>query len=271
MTSKSAETTAMAFRAVEVCASISTPWSRPSDTEAHKPSPEPILLALERLGAGPERAVYVGDAPVDVAAGKAAGVATVAVLWGAFSPAALAQAAPDFTVETPVAISNLCLDGDRCRAREAPHERRRPAGRRRRGRRSQRPTRRSRRRGRRPPRRRAAGGDRASHYHYYVLDSPRSATPTTTLLLRELEDLEGEYPELITPDSPTQRVGGAAGSRQLRHRSPCSRWQCPNEEELLAWDAARRLLGPRRTKPREYVPEPKIDGLAISLIYQDGV
>ena len=68
-----------------------------SDTDAHKPSPEPLLLALERLGSAPDHAVYVGDAPVDVAAGKAAGVATVAVLWGVFSRAALAAAAPDFT------------------------------------------------------------------------------------------------------------------------------------------------------------------------------
>jgi pyrophosphatase PpaX len=110
VTSKSAETTAMAFRAVGLREYFDTVVTA-SDTDAHKPSPEPIVLALERLGASPERAVYVGDAPVDVAAGKAAGVTTVAVLWGAFSPAALAAATPDFTVATPAALADLCLDG----------------------------------------------------------------------------------------------------------------------------------------------------------------
>jgi pyrophosphatase PpaX len=100
----------MAFRAVGLREYFDTVVTA-SDTDAHKPSPEPIVLALERLGATPERAVYVGDAPVDVAAGKAAGVTTVAVLWGAFSPAALAAAAPDFTVATPVALADLCLGG----------------------------------------------------------------------------------------------------------------------------------------------------------------
>ena len=110
VTSKSADTTAMAFRAVGLRQYFDAVVTA-SDSHAHKPSAEPLLLALERLGAAPDRAVYVGDAPVDVAAGKAAGVATVAVLWGVFSPAALAAAAPDFTVATPAALADLCLDG----------------------------------------------------------------------------------------------------------------------------------------------------------------
>jgi pyrophosphatase PpaX len=52
------------------------------DTQRHKPDPDPILLALERLGAGPDEAAYVGDSPFDVAAAKAAGVYAVAVGWG---------------------------------------------------------------------------------------------------------------------------------------------------------------------------------------------
>jgi pyrophosphatase PpaX len=110
VTSKSADTTAMAFRAVGLRQYFDAVVTA-SDSHAHKPSAEPLLLALERLGAAPDRAVYVGDAPVDVAAGKVAGVATVAVLWGVFSPAALAAAAPDFTVATPAALADLCLDG----------------------------------------------------------------------------------------------------------------------------------------------------------------
>ncbi len=114
VTSKSAETTAMAFRAVGLREYFDAVVTA-SDTNAHKPSPEPLLLALERLGAPVDHAVYVGDAPVDVAAGKAAGVATVAVVWGVFSRAALAAAAPDFTVATPAALADLCLDGGRRR------------------------------------------------------------------------------------------------------------------------------------------------------------
>lgn len=110
VTSKSADTTAMAFRAVGLREYFDVVVTA-SDSAAHKPSAAPLLLALERLGAAPERAVYVGDAPVDVAAGKAAGVATIAVLWGVFSRAALTAAAPDFIVATPAALADLCLAG----------------------------------------------------------------------------------------------------------------------------------------------------------------
>jgi pyrophosphatase PpaX len=110
VTSKSADTTAMAFRAVGLREYFDVVVTA-GDTTDHKPSAAPVLLALERLGATAERAVYVGDAPVDVAAGKAAGVTTVAVVWGVFTPAALAAAEPDFTVATPAALADLCLDG----------------------------------------------------------------------------------------------------------------------------------------------------------------
>jgi pyrophosphatase PpaX len=65
------------------------------DTATHKPDPDPILLAIARLGGTPAEAVYVGDAVVDVLAGQAAGTATVAVTWGAGRPEALAVAGPD--------------------------------------------------------------------------------------------------------------------------------------------------------------------------------
>jgi pyrophosphatase PpaX len=60
----------------------------------HKPDPEPVLVALDRLGVSPETAVFVGDSPHDIAAGNAAGVATVAALWGPFSREQLAVARP---------------------------------------------------------------------------------------------------------------------------------------------------------------------------------
>jgi pyrophosphatase PpaX len=69
-------------------------------TERHKPDPEPVLTALERLGAGPTEAAFIGDSPFDVACGKAAGVFTVAVAWGNIHPIEnLAEA--DVLVESP--------------------------------------------------------------------------------------------------------------------------------------------------------------------------
>lgn len=64
------------------------------DTERHKPGPEPVLLALERVAVAPMHAVYVGDSPHDMYAGRAAGTATAAALWGPFSREELAPAHP---------------------------------------------------------------------------------------------------------------------------------------------------------------------------------
>jgi pyrophosphatase PpaX len=69
------------------------------DTERHKPDPDPVLLALERLEATPEEAAYVGDSPFDVRAAKAAGVAAIAVTWGGIHSAdRLAGEQPDALV-----------------------------------------------------------------------------------------------------------------------------------------------------------------------------
>jgi pyrophosphatase PpaX len=65
------------------------------ETTRHKPDPEPVNLALQRLGITSDRAVFVGDSPYDIQAGKAAGVLTVAALWGAFSRETLADANPN--------------------------------------------------------------------------------------------------------------------------------------------------------------------------------
>jgi pyrophosphatase PpaX len=72
------------------------------ETERHKPDPQPIRLALERLGARPEEAAYVGDSPFDIAAGKAAGVFTVGVTWGRIhARGRLEPEEPDAIVDTP--------------------------------------------------------------------------------------------------------------------------------------------------------------------------
>ena len=72
------------------------------ETEHHKPHPEPVLTALERLGSRPEQAAFVGDSPFDMGAGKAAGVFTVAVAWGKIHPVErLLETGADTVVHTP--------------------------------------------------------------------------------------------------------------------------------------------------------------------------
>jgi pyrophosphatase PpaX len=72
------------------------------ETERHKPDPEPLLLALERLDARPEDAAYVGDAPFDIKAAKAAGLFSVGVTWGGIhARERLEQEEPDALVDTP--------------------------------------------------------------------------------------------------------------------------------------------------------------------------
>ena len=93
-------------------------------------------------------------------------------------------------------------------------------------------------------------------------------------LLKELEALERDHPELITPDSPTQRVGGRAvvGFATVEHEAPMlSLDNTYSEEELRAFDErVRKGLGERHQGPVPYVSELKIDGLSIALRYQDG-
>ena len=117
VTSKSRDTTQMAFRAVGLAEQFDVVVTA-SDTTEHKPSPVPLLLCLERLGAVAEGSIYVGDSPYDIQAGAAAGMATAAVAWGVFGKEALLAAAPDYWLEEPRELLALCLRG----------EGRRPAG-----------------------------------------------------------------------------------------------------------------------------------------------
>jgi pyrophosphatase PpaX len=71
------------------------------DTDAHKPEPDPILLALERMNVGPDAAIYVGDSPYDILAARAAGVASGAALWGIHAKDDLLELWPDHVFETP--------------------------------------------------------------------------------------------------------------------------------------------------------------------------
>jgi DNA ligase (NAD+) len=119
--------------------------------------------------------------------------------------------------------------------------------------------------------------DRANQL-YYVEDAPELSDAEYDALLRELVDLEAAYPELVTPDSPTQRVGfaPAATFSEVRHGQPMlSLGNAFSHDELRAFDARlRRGLGrPPAPEPAEgvdYVAELKIDGLAVSLRYKRG-
>ena len=77
------------------------------DVAHHKPDPAPVHAALERLGADPDTAVFIGDSPHDMAAGRAAGVRTAAALWGPFPREALAPHRPDFWLAAPADIARL--------------------------------------------------------------------------------------------------------------------------------------------------------------------
>ncbi len=117
-------------------------------------------------------------------------------------------------------------------------------------------------------------------YHarrYYVLDDPEIGDDDYDALFRELQELEERHPELATPDSPTKRVGSEPVSQleKVRHELPMlSLANARSAEELRAW--VQRMRGHLSREGIEdpaftYVCEPKIDGLAISLLYEDGV
>jgi DNA ligase (NAD+) len=116
----------------------------------------------------------------------------------------------------------------------------------------------------------------AHNHRYYVLDDPVIGDDAYDALLDELRALEAEHPELRRPDSPTQRVGAEPVSRleKVRHPQPMfSLANARSEEELRAWVARMRshLLREGIEDPTfRFVCEPKIDGLAVSLVYRDG-
>lgn len=111
------------------------------------------------------------------------------------------------------------------------------------------------------------------NYLYYILDQPEVSDAEYDRLMRELEELEGRFPELVTPDSPTQRVGAAPleAFGAVPHTMPMlSLGNAMNEEEIRAFDQqVRQSLDAASTV--EYVAEPKLDGLAVELVYVNGV
>jgi len=110
------------------------------------------------------------------------------------------------------------------------------------------------------------------NHRYYVLDDPSISDAEYDILFRELQTLEAQYPELLTADSPTQRVGGKPQKAfaEVQHRSAMlSLNNAFSEEDVRAFDARiREALGVAEV---EYAVEPKFDGLAITLNYRDSV
>ena len=111
------------------------------------------------------------------------------------------------------------------------------------------------------------------NYQYYVLDDPRVPDAEYDRLFRELQGLEAQYPDIVTPDTPTRRVGASVETtfEEVVHRIPMlSLDNAFSDEELRDFD--RRVRDRLKTEEDiEYVCEPKLDGLAVSLHYESGV
>ena len=111
------------------------------------------------------------------------------------------------------------------------------------------------------------------NYRYHVLESPIISDSEYDLMLRELVELEDEYPQNITPDSPTQRVGSKLSERleRVRHPAPIlSLGNAFNSEEVFAWYERILKLNPSIAEA-EFVIEPKLDGLTVVMHYEDGI
>src|SRR5438874_3258594 len=112
---------------------------------------------------------------------------------------------------------------------------------------------------------------RHHEYRYYVLDDPEISDAEYDRLMNQLKKLEAEHPELITPDSPTQRVGGKPreGFVKVPHSVPMlSLDNAYGEEELRDWERRVHELSGR--KDIEYVCELKLDGMSLALRYENG-
>src|ERR1700676_3341242 len=113
---------------------------------------------------------------------------------------------------------------------------------------------------------------RRHEYLYNVLDDPEISDAAFDRMMNQLKKLEAENPKLVTPDSPTQRVGGAPreGFTEVRHKIPMgSLDNAFSFEELRAFDKrVREITGREKI---EYIGEHKFDGLSMSLMYENGI
>jgi DNA ligase (NAD+) len=112
-----------------------------------------------------------------------------------------------------------------------------------------------------------------ANYEYHVLDAPVMPDAEYDRLLRELKELESAHPELVTPDSPTQRVGAEPATHfaKVTHLAPMySLDNAFSEDELRAWEERIARIA-REVREAGYITELKLDGAAVSLRYEDGV
>lgn len=110
------------------------------------------------------------------------------------------------------------------------------------------------------------------NYRYYVLDSPQISDAQYDRMLKELKELEEKFPELVTPDSPTQRVGARPleAFREVKHSIPMlSLSNAFNEEEIRDFDTRVRKFLETEKRP-QYMAEPKLDGVAVEVVYENG-
>jgi DNA ligase (NAD+) len=115
---------------------------------------------------------------------------------------------------------------------------------------------------------------RTHNYRYYVLNDPVVSDAEYDALMDELRTLEAEHPDLVAPDSPTQRVGGepAAGFVKVEHPAPIlSLDKASSGEEIHAWWERVSKVLPPGAGPPAWVVEPKLDGLTVVLHYEDGL
>ena len=209
------------------------------DTERHKPDPDPVLEALARLGAEPAEAAYVGDSPFDIRAAKAAGLLAVASAGAGSTPtrgcSPRSRTCSSTSRRSCSMSSGMALTG-------------------------------------------RAGG-RAQrlidhhNYRYHVLDDPEIPDAAYDTLYDELKAIEEAHPELVT-----QRIADPTRRCPARGRVPEGRAPVPmgslekvtTDDQLAKWaDDVRKRLG--TDEPVAYVVEPKIDGSAIYLVYENGV
>src|SRR3990170_8755359 len=110
------------------------------------------------------------------------------------------------------------------------------------------------------------------NYHYYVLDDPLVSDAEYDRLFRRLLELEKQRPEFASPDSPTQRVGAPPLERfaTVRHTLPMLSLNNANNQEEMAEFEERVQRFLKSSEPMEYVVEPKIDGVAVELVYDQG-
>jgi len=111
------------------------------------------------------------------------------------------------------------------------------------------------------------------NYRYHVVAAPTISDAEYDRLVRELQEVEAAYPELVTPDSPTQRVGGEPSERFVKVRHPAAILSLANAfspEEVRAWHERIAKLDPR-VRGARFVVEPKLDGLTVVLHYREGV